>query len=81
MAKYLMIVAVLLLSACTNPEEAHRALTSSGFTDIQTGGYAVFACSKDDFYATSFTAKNSRGEVVSGTVCSGLLFKGATIRF
>lgn len=71
----------LALAGCTNPKDAHRALDSAGFTDIKTGGYDAFSCSEDDFYATKFEARNPQGKVVRGTVCSGVLFKNATIRF
>lgn len=80
---YTMISVALMLavSACTNSEDAHRALRNSGYTDIQTGDYAFFACGRDDFYHTKFTAKNQQGQFVSGVVCSGLFLKGATVRF
>jgi len=29
----------------------------------------------------TFTALNTKGEHISGTVCSGLIFKNATIRY
>lgn len=74
-----MLTAVL--AGCTSQSDAQRALESAGYTEIQSGGYDVFACSKDDFYSTKFTAKNQAGQQVNGVVCSGLLFKGATIRF
>lgn len=69
------------LAGCSNNEDAQRALSGAGYKNIQTQGYAFFACGKDDFYSTEFTATNPAGQNVSGTVCSGLLFKGATIRF
>lgn len=81
MKKYLVLLAALLLAACTNPTDATKALDDLGFTEIQIGGYAWFACSKDDFYHTSFTAKNPQGKIVTGTVCSGMWFKNSTVRF
>ena len=66
---------------CTSKEDANRALKSQGFTNIKVTGYNPLACSQDDFYHTSFTALNTKGEHISGTVCSGLIFKNATIRY
>jgi len=72
----------LLLTGCfTDSEGATKALDDMGFTDIKTGGYNYFACSQDDWYHTSFTAKNQNGKLVKGTVCAGFLFKNSTVRF
>lgn len=84
MKKYLILVSVIFLTACnpvTDPEGATKALEDLGFTDIQIGGYAFFACSEDEWNHTSFTAKNPQGKIVTGTVCSGLMFKNSTVRF
>ena len=78
--KSLAILLIAILTACTSPEEAHRALKSAGYSNIKTGDYAWFACGEDDFYHTKFTAKNPAGMKTSGVVCSGLLFKISTIR-
>ena len=78
--KTLLICAALILSACTDPKEATRVLTMNGYTNISYTGYSWFACSKEDFYHTGFTAKLN-GNDVEGTVCEGLLFKASTIRF
>ena len=75
------ILALGLLTGCTNRDDADRALQAQGFTNIQETGYDFMACSEDDFYHTGFTATNSNGKRVSGTVCSGVLFKSATIRY
>jgi hypothetical protein len=80
--KIVMIgLVAIMFSACTNKSDAERALKAEGFSDIEVTGYDFFACSEDDFYHTGFRAKNSKGQVVTGTVCSGLLFKNATIRY
>jgi hypothetical protein len=81
MKRILCLCALLTLTACDNPSDADRALRSAGYEPIKTGGYAFFACGKDDTLATKFTAKNPRGDVVTGVVCSGLMFKNSTIRF
>jgi len=77
----LAVLMVLVLSGCTNKSDAERALKAQGFSDITVTGYSFFACSDDDFYHTGFSAINPKGEVVTGTVCSGLLFKNSTVRW
>jgi len=72
---------VLVIQGCTNKGDAERALSAQGFTNIKITGYNFFACSEDDFYHTGFTAINTKGKKVNGTVCSGILFKNATIRY
>ena len=57
------------------------ALRDAGYTDISTGGYGLFSCGRDDFYSTKFTATNIYGNKINGVVCSGLIFKGSTIRY
>jgi len=69
-----------LIFACTAPETSRVALEKAGFTDIDVGGWAPFSCSDEDSFKTSFTAKNSNGQVVDGAVCCGWL-KNCTIRF
>lgn len=80
MKKLMIVAAAILLGACTDESGARRALNSQGLTPVKVGGYALWACSKDDDFATKFTARNARGETVTGAVCSGWL-KGNTIRF
>lgn len=75
------LVAALGLSACSSDKTARHALTAQGFTDIETHGYSVFGCSDNDTVKTKFTATNTNGQRVSGVVCSGLIFKNATIRW
>lgn len=79
----ILLIALLALSltACSNGNDAQKALEAQGFTDIETTGYSAFACSDDDFFSTGFVATNPQGKRVKGTVCSGLLFKNATIRW
>jgi len=75
------VLLAALLCGCTNEGKAFEALDNEGFTDIKFTGYQFFECGKDDTYHTGFTAKNSNGKTVTGTVCGGLLFKGSTIRY
>lgn len=77
----MLLIAVLLLAGCTSETDARRALEAEGFKDIKVTGYDWFACAKDDTFHTGFTATNREGKHVSGVVCSGLLFKGATVRY
>ncbi|PPB90511.1 hypothetical protein [Acinetobacter baumannii] len=81
MIKFLSVVFLsTLLFGCSSSNDAVKALKANGFIDIQTHGHAFFNCSKDDTFATKFTAKNKDGQKVKGAVCSGWL-KGATIRY
>ena len=80
--KYLILPAILaitLLSACTQPEKATRALEGSGYTNIKITGFNWFGCDEKDTFHTGFTATGANGKPVEGVVC-GNLFKGATIR-
>lgn len=76
-----LLIALLLLAGCTSETDARRALEAEGYKDIQITGYDWFACAKDDTFHTGFKAKNRDGKTVSGVVCSGLIFKSATIRY
>jgi len=78
--KSVVIFAMALLAGCTQPEKARAVLESAGYSDIRLDGYGWFACSEDDTYRDKFTAKGPTGKPVSGVVCAGLFFKGATIR-
>ncbi len=73
------VLAVVVLSGCTDPQKATRVLKQQGYTNINAGGHAWWACSDDDTYSTKFTATSVNGHFVSGAVCSGFL-KGSTIR-
>lgn len=81
MKNLLMVLLTLSLTACYSSSDAHRALEAEGFTNIEIQGHAFFACKDDDFFSTSFIATNPSGRPVKGAVCSGFLFKNATIRF
>ena len=75
------IALALLLLACSDVEATVRTLHAAGYSDVVIGrDYPWFACSKDDDYATAFTAKNPAGGAVSGVVCCGII-KSCTIRF
>jgi hypothetical protein len=78
--KKLIVFAMVVLSGCTQPDVATRVLSGAGYKDIQMHGYDWLNCSKDDQYHDKFTATGPTGQKVSGVVCAGLWFKGATIR-
>ena len=77
----MLVGCICLLSGCTDAPKATSVLTAQGYKDIQITGYNFAACSKDDFYHTGFSATSPSGQRVNGTACSGLLFKGTTLRF
>lgn len=79
--KYILILAVFGLCACTDPDNASRILADNGYTNVYLTGYNAFACSKDDTYHTGFEATSPNGRHVKGTVCAGVFFKNSTIRF
>jgi hypothetical protein len=76
---FFVLVIVLLFSFGTDEQVAKKALDRNGYTDIQMTGYDFFGCSKGDFFHTGFSGKDSKGNEVRGTVCSGL-FRGSYIR-
>lgn len=79
MSKYILILC-LFISACTDEPTAARILVNDGYTNIKFTGYNFLACGQGDFYSTGFIATKNNHQI-KGTVCSGLLYKNATIRF
>lgn len=79
--KYLVVLAFLCLTGCSDESNSKRTLESSGYSDIRISGWSPFSCGKDDTFSTGFTAKNPAGKYVDGVVCCGLMFKGCTVRF
>ena len=80
MKKILPIAIIFSLCSCSNPSESRRTLENSGYSDIETDGFAPLSCCKDDFYSTKFKARNTKGQMVEGVVC-GAPLKGYTVRF
>jgi hypothetical protein len=70
-----------LLLPLYNTADANQALTVQGFTHIRIHGHAWWACSREDFYSTRFTAVSPQGKPVEGAVCSGLLAKNPYVRW
>lgn len=79
--KYTAIAILFLLAGCTQPDRSKALLEAQGYKDVRITGYSILACSEDDVYATGFVATSPVGQQIAGTVCAGVLFKGATIRF
>lgn len=75
-----LLILATLTGCTTGSEEAQSTLRKAGFTDISTGGLDHWSCGKDDLIGREFTATNSQGLRVEGTVCCGN-FKGCTVRF
>ena len=79
MKKLLLIMSCVLVVGCSSSDDATRALKAQGFTHIQTR-VTFFGCDEGDASKTRFSAKNTKGEIVTGVVCSNQL-KGSTIRY
>jgi hypothetical protein len=78
-----MIAVLVALAGCTDEKGATKALHDAGLKPLSVGGYAWFYCAGGrggDAFATKFTAKNVRGETVTGAVCYGY-FRGTTIQY
>lgn len=84
-----MVVAVILLVIVavfaspifgTDKAGATRVLQASGYTQIEITGYRWFTGDKGDFYHTGFKAKSPGGQIITGTVTRGLIFKSNTVR-
>lgn len=78
-AGFLLVIFVVVPSACTDPAGTRRVLTQQGYTNIETTGYRFFGGDKSDVYATGFAATAPNGDRVTGCVTSGI-FKGNTVR-
>lgn len=81
MKKVFIVIIFSFLFSCTSESDAKRALEAESFTDIEITGWNYLSCGKEDFYRTGFCATNTAKKRVCGTVCSGLIFKGSTIRY
>lgn len=80
MKPLIILIAVCVLSSCTNETEAKRVLEMDGVTNISMTGYKWFSCSKGDFYHTGFVGLRN-DKPIEGVVCSGLIFKSSTVRY
>jgi hypothetical protein len=81
MKKLIAIACLSFLAGCgVNEVKAKRILESQGLSSVAVGGYSIWGCGNEDTFKSSFTAKDSKGQDVSGVVCGGWL-KGYTVRF
>lgn len=63
-----IILLMLLITSCTNPDGAKMFLEENGFSDIQITGYDFFADGDDEMTSTGFIATNYQGRVLVGAV-------------
>lgn len=80
MKKIFLLLSLLLLVGCTEPDAATNVLRDQGYRDITITGYRPFMKSDDDTFSTGFEATSPNGTRVHGAVTGGGL-KGHTIRF
>jgi hypothetical protein len=84
----LVLSAAVLVGArgyLVNDEVALHAAQVSGYTDVAVTGRhniwpGLFGCSGHDAVGINVTATNPQGQRVDLLVCSGWLFKSATVR-
>src|SRR4051812_22026761 len=79
MRTLIIVLCLMVLTACTDDNKAVELLMGEGYTQIHTTGYVGGGCSDDDSYHTGFTAVKGN-HMITGVVCSSFGFKGATIR-
>ena len=63
----------------TDPQTTISVLKDAGYSQITVGGFSWFSGCVGSWYQTSFTAFGPTGRWVEGTVCSGIITKGAQI--
>lgn len=83
MIMIILIIGTIILGSINSNDQTQETITfleQQGFRQVSITGYDPFSCSRDDISSIGFTAINSNGYKVSGTICSGLL-KGKTIRY
>lgn len=79
MKRLLALMAAVALAGCLPPDKTREVLEKSGYSEIATGKSRLFACPKEDIYATEFTATAPSGQQVSGVVCQSVV-GGSLIR-
>ncbi len=80
MKKIFAVGILMMLCACTKADDVKKYSEEQGWASFNVTGYRWFGCSDDDWYQTGFSAVTKDGKKVTGVVCSGLFFKGATMR-
>lgn len=70
------------LGNCAEPlPKLQQSLEKQGFTRVQVGDWDPFECGGGDTISRAFSATNSKGDRVRGTICCGFWFKGCTVRW
>jgi hypothetical protein len=88
-----MIVLVVLITVgfcgrgcLVDNRVAYNAAEKAGFTEVQVLNKAWFAvalrgCSNSDAAMFTVNAKNNKDQTINFIICTGWLFKNATIRY
>lgn len=83
--EFLSLISILflficaLLVGCTKEADVQKYAKMEQWDSYKITGTCYLSCGKGDFFRTEFEAiKNN--EKIQGCICSGLLFKGATLR-
>lgn len=71
-----------VMTSSPDPEDGKRAAEASGIADptVIESGYINLRCGSGDNYFYRVRGKNVRGEMVTATVCCGLI-KDCTVRY
>jgi len=64
----------------TDESAAFNTLVALGYKQISFTGFRWLGCLPGEPFHTGFEAKSPGGVWVSGTVCSGWIFLGTTVR-
>ncbi len=75
-------IGIFFAGNCGSPDpKLKQSLEKQGFTKVSVGDWSAFECSSGDSISRAFTAVNSNGQQVDGTICCGFFLKGCTVRF
>ncbi len=78
----IIILASFIQACMVTDNEAITTLEKAGFSNAKVIGTNWWACGEGDKeVGADFEANNSAGQLVNGTVCCGVFFKGCTVRF
>lgn len=82
LAFWIIGLIVFCVGNCAEPDpKLGHSLEKQGFTHVQVGEWDMFECAADDTISRTFSATNSNGDRVRGTICCGFWFKGCTVRW
>ena len=71
MNKFILAGVILLLSACTDVDEASKTIRAYEMEPVEVGGYGGNRCGYGEYKQTKFTAVTTEGTHLSGIICSG----------